>query len=379
MFPLSTYVALHALALNMKIGIISHLKHPIRPPFAGGLEVFTHQITNALQSGGHDVTLFASSSSDPSLPLVPILSDDYYDDLTGYRKRRKDLPSEYIAEHHAYFRLMSEIDHYGFDVIFNNSLHYVPITMASVIHTPMVTVLHTPPFYELELAIAAERKNPVINYITVSGKSAENWKSLVHHCHVIMNGINTSEWAFRAEPETDRYAIWFGRIHPDKGLHLAIDAARKANIPLRIAGGIADEKYYKQKIEPLIGPDLVFLGLLDQRALNLEIGGAAICLITPCWEEPFGFVAAEAMACGTPIAGFKMGALPEIVAPHTGILTDAGNTAQLSQAILAAEKLDRQQIRDYAVQKFSFDHMVASYEEFLEYAANKNNKLIDHL
>ncbi|KLT63767.1 glycosyltransferase [Pedobacter sp. BMA] len=361
----------------MKIGIISHLKHPIRAPFAGGLEVFTHHITTALQSSGHDVTLFASSSSDPSLPLVPILTDDHYDELTGQRRKMKDLPSEYIAEHHAYFRLMTEIDQYGFDVIFNNSLHYVPITMATIVNTPIVTVLHTPPFYELELAIAAERRKPIIDYITVSRKSAENWRGLVNQCNVILNGIKIEKWDFHPEAGLDRYALWFGRIHPDKGLHLAIAAARAAKIPLRIAGGIADEKYYKQKIEPLMGDDLVFLGLLDQPSLNREIGNASVCLITPCWEEPFGFVAAEAMACGTPIAGFRMGALPEIIAPHTGVLAAGGNVDQLAEAILEAEKLNRSEIRKYALQKFSFVTMIAAYEEQLESTANKNNKLIN--
>ncbi|MCZ4222546.1 glycosyltransferase [Pedobacter rhodius] len=359
----------------MKIGIIAHLKHPIIAPFAGGLEVFTHQVTTALVAMGHDVMLFASDASDPALPLEPILSDNHYDKTTGIRKKKKDLPSEYIAEHHAYFGLMTKIDDYGLDIIFNNSLHYIPITMAGTLQTPMVTVLHTPPFYELDMAIAAERRQPVINYVTVSGQSAFNWRKHVKDCPVILNGIPLEDWIFYPEASKAVYAIWFGRIHPDKGLHLAIAAARKAKIPLRVAGGVADQKYFDKEIAPMLGDDITLLGLLDQKALNKEIGMASVCLITPCWEEPFGFVVAESMACGTPIAGFKMGALPELINAQTGVLVELADVNALAEAIKKAIRLDRKTIHLYAQHKFSFLQMIKAYESLLERVSGRRKKL----
>ena len=159
----------------MKIGIISHLKHPIKQPFAGGLEAFTFEITRRLQKRGHEVILFASESSDSSLPLHSILTDRNYNKTSGIREKVKDLSSEYIEEHHAYHKLMASIDDYGLDIIFNNSLHYIPITMANIAQTKMVTILHTPPFYELEMAIKAEQKNSCISYYTVSRNIAASW------------------------------------------------------------------------------------------------------------------------------------------------------------------------------------------------------------
>ncbi|MCX2430268.1 glycosyltransferase [Pedobacter sp. GR22-10] len=349
----------------MRIGIIAHLKHPIIAPFAGGLEVFTHEITRRLVSRGHDVILFASSSSDENLPVDPILSDEHYDQQTGMRIKKRDLPSEYIAEHHAYFGLMSKIDDYNLDIIFNNSLHYIPITMANLLNTPMLTVLHTPPFYELQLAIKAEQKNPVIQYVTVSKQSAANWSNIVSSCEVIENGIDLDQWKVYAEASEEKYAVWFGRIHPDKGLHLAIQAAKLAGIPLKIAGGIADQKYFKEKVAILLDESTTLLGLQDQKSLNALIGGASVCIVSPCWQEPFGLVVAEALSCGTPVAGFKMGALSEIIATGTGILVDYPAVDDLATAIQDAMKLDRKTVSNYARQRFDIEKMVEKYEDML--------------
>ncbi|RZL20371.1 MAG: glycosyltransferase [Pedobacter sp.] len=349
----------------MKIGIIAHLKHPISIPFKGGLEAFTYQITERLVRLGHEVLLFASSESSSELPLVPILSDEHYDQKTGLRKKVKDLPSEYIAEHHAYHSLMSTIDDYKLDVIFNNSLHYIPITMAGLINTPMLTALHTPPFYEMEMAISRERKNPVINYVTVSKQSALIWDRLNTNCAIIYNGIDISSWEFHPASSKDKYAVWFGRIHPDKGLHLAVAAAKLAGIKLKVAGAIADQKYYEQYVVPVLDDSIELLGLCDHEQLNDLIGAASVCLVTPTWEEPFGLVLAEAMACGTPIAGFKIGALPEIDVEGTGFLVAPKDVEGLAVAIVQAQALNRKAVRAYVEEHFELSDVVNQYEKLL--------------
>ncbi|MDY0904960.1 glycosyltransferase [Pedobacter sp. CFBP9032] len=359
----------------MRIGIIAHLKHPIIAPFAGGLEVFTYEITRRLVARGHDVILFASSNSDENLPVDPILSDEGYDHKTGMRIKLKDLPSEYIAEHHAYFGLMTRIDDYNLDIIFNNSLHYIPITMANTLRTPMLTVLHTPPFYELQLAIKAERKNPVIQYVTVSNQSAINWDKIVSNCEVIENGIDLNQWKSGGGTSKQQYAVWFGRIHPDKGLHLAIQAAKIAGIPLKVAGGIADQRYFNEKVSELLDENVELLGIQDQKSLNALICGASVCIVSPCWQEPFGLVVAEALSCGTPVAGFKMGALPEIVAEEAGILVDFPNVDDLAEAIKSCLKLDRKVVSDYARGRFDIEKMMDKYEDMLsEVAQRKTHK-----
>lgn len=357
----------------MKIAVIAHLKHPVRMPFAGGLEAFTHAVTGSLIKSGHEVTLFASAYSDPDLNLQAILTDKNYDPATGQRLRDPDLSSEYIEEHHAYQKLMLDIDAQHFDVIFNNCLHYVPVTMANVIRTPMLYVLHTPPFYELKHAIRQELRSGRVRYATVSQANAANWSSIIPDIDVIHNGIDFDAWTFYPEGRQKNYAAWFGRIHPDKGLHLAIQAAHKAGIPLKIAGSVGDKRYFKKQVEPLLTDQTELIGHLDHAGLNTLIGEAQVSLVTPSWHEPFGLVVAESLACGTPVAGFAMGALPELLSEDSGRLVTYGDTDALAAAIGTARTLDRGQIRRQAQERFSFAEMMEKYERLLhEVAAGQN-------
>ncbi|PST83945.1 glycosyltransferase family 4 protein [Pedobacter yulinensis] len=355
----------------MKIGIIAHLKHPIRKPFMGGLEAFTHEVTSHLIARGHDVTLFASEQSDPELGLRSILSDEDYNRQTLSRFPSHELVEDFISTHHAYLELMQDIDREGFDVIFNNSLNYVPITMATLISTPMVTVLHTPPIFEMKRAAAQEQKIGKIRYVSVSKSNAVAWKPYISDCEIISNGINLDKWDFH-DRNDGNYVVWFGRIHPDKGTHLAIEAAGLAGYPIKVAGSIADRHYFETYVRPLLGAGAELLDHLDHAQLNKLIGGAAASVITPCWEEPFGLVIAESLACGTPVAGFARGALPNLVCPETGRLTSSSDPQDLAHCIAEAARLDRGACRRRAEDRLSIETMISSYEAlFSEVAANR--------
>lgn len=345
----------------MKIGVIAHIKHPIALPFAGGLEAFTHEMVRKLIARGEEVVLFASSRSDAGLPIYPILSDDNYDALAGSRSKKPNVSSLYMEEHHAYFELMMAIDRLGLDLIFNNSLHYVPITMASLLRTPMLTVLHTPPFFELKEAVKREYHNGRMRYVTVSGQNKVNWRPYLPQCAVVPNGIDLSKWTYSPR-HTGPYAFWYGRIHPDKGLPYAIRAAKLAGMPLKVAGRICDEAYYKKEIFPLLNDGVELLGHLSQTELNKLVGNASVCLITPIWEEPFGLVVAESLACGTPVAGFGVGALPALLTPETSRLVAPKDSASLAKAMREASRLDRDSCRALAEARFDVEHMVDAYQ-----------------
>ncbi|MFD2744498.1 MULTISPECIES: glycosyltransferase family 4 protein [Sphingobacterium] len=346
----------------MKIGIIAHLKHPIRKPFMGGLEAFTYDITCLLMRRGHDVTLFASEHSDPSLPVHSIMSDMDYDRETFSRFRAHELSEDFISTHHAYLELMQDIDNHGFDIIFNNSLNYVPITMSTIIDTPMVTVLHTPPIFEMKRAIGKIKRQSKMTYVSVSQSNAQSWQPYLSNCQVINNGIDLKKWTFT--PTNSReYVIWFGRIHPDKGTHYAIEAARLAGKHIKIAGSIADRHYFDTLVAPLLGHDAEWIDLCTHDQLNTLIGQAEVSIITPCWDEPFGLVVAESLACGTPVAGFARGALPHIVNEQTGALTSSCNTQQLAECILKASTLSRMECRARAEKALGMEKMVSAYEK----------------
>jgi glycosyltransferase involved in cell wall biosynthesis len=347
----------------LNIGILTHIKHAIREPFAGGLEAFTYDITRNLRDRGHDVTLFAHPNSDCELDVVPIVAKQAHR-CKAMSHEHDTLSADFIAEHHAYLDCLQRIDSFEFDVIFNNSLHYVPVTFSGMVRTPMLTVLHTPPFFEMINAVAALRGRGGSRYCTVSRANALQWADLIPDCHVIPNGIDLSAW----HPQTGRngsHAIWYGRLVADKGAHLAIDAARHAGVPIRLAGHAVDESYFANFIAPRLGKDVTYLGHLSRAELVTEIGHAAVCVVTPCWDEPFGLVVAEALACGTPVAAFARGAIPELLTPAVGVQVESGDVRALADALLTARTFDRRVCRRHAESHWGSELMTARYEALL--------------
>jgi glycosyltransferase involved in cell wall biosynthesis len=357
---------------QMNIGIIAHLKHPIRKPYMGGLEAFTYAITQSLINRGHEVTLYASELSDPQLNVYPIMSDMDYDRETLSRFRSHEMSEDFISTHHAYLELMQDIDGRGHDVIFNNSLNYVPITMASMLSTPMVTVLHTPPIFEMKRAMQHEKKLNGIKYVSVSKPNADAWAPFLNNCDVINNGVDINTWKYYSEPEGS-YVIWFGRIHPDKGTHMAIQAAKLAGYKIKIAGSIADKHYYETYVEPLVDDNVELLGNCSHDQLNELIGNALVSVITPCWDEPFGLVVAESLACGTPVAGIARGALPYVLDEYTGCLTTSNHPPQLAECIINAAGLSRLKCRERAENELNMERMVDKYESVFLETIHKNS------
>jgi glycosyltransferase involved in cell wall biosynthesis len=352
----------------MRIAILTHLKHPVRQPFSGGLESFTYDITLGLRARGHDVTLFASSNSAPELHHVAILDDENYTD-DGVRGIRADFFREYVDEHRAYMACMQHLDSQHFDIVFNNSLHYVPLMMASLIATPLLTVLHTPPFFELENAIAGASGRTPLRFATVSHANARSWKKWVPQCEVVANGIDLSLWKPTVSP-TCESAIWYGRLVPDKGAHLAIDAARLAGLSLDIIGQATDDAYFSAEIAPRLDEHVRYIGHLTRVELIAYLQNASVCLVTPCWDEPFGLVVAESLACGTPVAAFARGAIPDLLTSESGIAVAPDDVIALAAAARSAMALPRGGCRLVAESRWGQEAMFARYETLLQAAAH---------
>jgi glycosyltransferase involved in cell wall biosynthesis len=350
----------HSAARRLRIGVIGHIQFQIRQPFAGGLEAFTHDIVLGLRARGHDVTLFARDGSDEVLNVVPIIE---------HRCQPISLSEGYMAEHHAYMGLMQRIDAMGFDVIFNNALHYVPATMGGLLRTPMLTVLHTPPFFELINAYGNGRAAG--HFCTVSAANARSWQHLLPECAVIPNGIDLAAWAPSAEPPGE-HALWFGRLVPEKGAHLAIEAARLAGMEIHLAGNMADDDYFRRHIEPLLGPRVHHVGHLSRDTLAKALAKARVALVTPCWDEPFGLVVAEALACGTPVAAFDRGAIADLVTDDTGVVVPANDTAALARGMREAVGKSRQACRELAERNWGYDLMLSRYEHLLASVADSH-------
>ncbi|PZO71564.1 MAG: glycosyltransferase family 4 protein [Sphingomonas taxi] len=341
----------------MRIAIIAHLKHPISEPFAGGLETHTHLLARGLRKRDHDVTVFASTRSDKTLGLEAICDETALEEV-GVAEATD---VAFFREHHAYLKLMTDLASREFDVIHNNALHYLPVAMADTIPTPMVTTLHTPPFCWLESGVRLCR-SPRATFVAVSEALRRQWTPITPVEGVVLNGIDLNRFAFRVEPDPEPYLVWSGRIVPEKGLHFAMDAARIAGAQLRIAGPISDRDYFAAEIAPRLGANAIHLGHLEHDRLAAVIGGARAFLFTPCWEEPYGLVAAEALACGTPVAAFARGAVAEIIDRNCGVLASPDEAESLAAAAIAAQRLDRRACRDRAERHCDVEVMIDVYE-----------------
>jgi glycosyltransferase involved in cell wall biosynthesis len=345
-------------ASPLRICLIASCRFPIREPFTGGLESMTWHLTRELVQRGHEVAVFAAPGSDPALgvvdlPIAPFAS------VTQGRLDIDAAPSVHVVEHHAYLSLMLELAREGgtrFDVVHNNSLHYLPVAMAPSVPVPLVTTLHTPPLSWLESAIRLD--GGASTFAAVSDFTATAWSPLVD-AMCIPNGVDTTRWP--AGPGGDT-AVWSGRLVPEKAPHDAIDAARRAGVPLVLAGPALDPDYFRSAVEPRLGGDVTYAGHLHQAELAELVGHSAVAVVTPAWDEPYGLVAAEAISCGTPVAAYARGAMPEVVDRECGRLAVPGDIDMLATAIRDAARLDRSAVRRHAVEHLSLTRMVEQYE-----------------
>ncbi len=175
----------------MRVALIASARYPIREPFAGGLEAHSWALARGLSDLGHAVSVFAGADSDPRLDVHSLqLRRPQISDLA--RSDVSMTPQWWLEEHHAYLSLMLDLagdsgDDY--DVIHNNSLHYLPVAMASMLATPVVSTLHTPPTPWLESAIQAPRGCPV-TFAAVSAHTAQMWRHLVPDARIVHNGVD---------------------------------------------------------------------------------------------------------------------------------------------------------------------------------------------
>jgi glycosyltransferase involved in cell wall biosynthesis len=342
----------------LRIGVVAHLRHPIRSPFMGGMEAHTHRLTQLLLARGHQVTLVASGDSDAALPIRAAIPAGYESRFPS--SQWHDTPALHDWLDGEWSRIGELLASLDVDVLHNNSLHPEPLRVARDHRIPMVTTLHVPPFHTLHRAVREITATWMLTTLPSRVQVPRWWDAPPATMRVVPNGIDLGRW--RYERHGDGSAVWHGRIAPNKAPALAVQAARRAAIPLMLYGGIEDAEYFGDAVAPLLGGGVRYGGHLSGDALVAAIGRASAALFTPMWDEPFGLAAVEAMACGLPVAAFDNGAAREVIG-ECGSLAAPGDVAGLADALSLALAIPRGECRARAEARFGEAGMIAAYEQ----------------
>lgn len=335
----------------MAIAIVAPPFYEVPPNGYGGTELICGLLADGLTNRGHAVTVIGAGERRTQANFIPTFAQPPPEG--GERARRSEI------EHAA--RAAAVIADLAPDIVHDHT-RVGPLSAAFSVIPTVVTVhgaVRGPDAAGPELAVIGQWSHLVaISDTQRRDAPALPWAATVH------NGIDLSRYPY--ETPRDDYVLYLGRVSPYKGTLEAVVAAQVAGRRLVIAGSwtIPEERaYFYEKIKPHLGPRVEWIGPVGT-ADKVELLSRAACLVFPArWCEPFGLVLVEAMACGTPVAALRAGAVPELVPDRVaGVLCDT--PSDLPSAIEAAIRLDGRSARAHAERHFADATMTRSYEEF---------------
>jgi glycosyltransferase involved in cell wall biosynthesis len=351
--------------LTMKIAQIAPLWERVPPPAYGGTELVVSLITEELVRRGHQVTLFATGDS---------ITSAHLEAGSPTTLRSQGATPDQCKAYDVY--RLSHLKTDDFDII-HSHIDTHALTYGNTLQIPIIHTIHGVIPKHSEKLFSDYRDQA---YVSIS--EAQRRKDLgLNYVATVYNGIDIRTYQFHAHSSNPPYLAFLGRISPEKGPHLAIQLAKKTGWHLKLAGKIdpVDREYYEQEIKPFVDDrQIEYLGEANH-AQKSEIMGqafATLCLIT--WEEPFGLVMPESMACGTPVIAMSKGAAPELILHgKTGFLCHT-----LEDCITALDRIptiDRQDCRTHVEQNFSATRMVNGYESVYQQLLGSNVKGVSEI
>ena len=340
----------------MRIAQIAPPWIAVPPPAYGGIEWVVALLADGLVDAGHEVTLFATGDSRTKAKL-----DFVFEEGPGPRF----INSIYHDTLHTMHALR---DVSGFDVL---HVHSPFSTLAAATYAP-VPVVHTlhGAFNDMMTRLygyVADRAW----FVAISEDQRSRMPEL-NYAGVVYNGIDTSMYPFRDRADKEDFVLFVGRTSVDKGAHRAVQAAAKAGVPLVLAVKIADpeeEEHWKRDVEPILPEGTVVLGEISVQEKADLMSRARGVLFPIDWDEPFGLVMTESMACGTPVIAHPRGSVPEVIADgETGFIVDSVD--EMAEAIGRLGEIDAAACRRRVEERFSALRMVQGYARAFERAVS---------
>jgi glycosyltransferase involved in cell wall biosynthesis len=333
---------------RLNVAVLSPVWFPVPPSGYGGIEWIVSLLADGLVEAGHDVTLFASGDSHTKAKLSYVY---------------KEAPSQWIGRSHWELNhaLACYSDADQFDVVSDHT-GMVGVALSGLVKTPVVHTVHGP--MDGEPGVMYERLAgliPNLHLISLSMNQRRPKLDLpwLANCP---NALDLS--VYPCKPHTGDYLLFLGRMSADKGCHRAIAVAMERELPLKIAGKMQEPReraYFQEFVEPHLGVHgIEYLGEVSHGKKVELLQDARATLFPIDWEEPFGLVMIESMACGTPVVATNRGAVPEVIEHgRSGIIVD--HYRQMGEALEQADALDPLECRHYVEERFSPERMVDDY------------------
>lgn len=362
----------------MRILIASSLKRKLIPHDNASRTQIIYELTHGLKKN-HEVTVLGTGDSKiEGITLIPVIEKE----LVG-----QSFENPFYAETAALTALVKKIEEIGneFDIIHNHTYpEFLNLLAIQSLNVPMVTTIHAQGTYELNNVLSLFTNAYLISISNAQRKLLSN----VHFFETVYNGVDADLFAF--SKETDGYMFWAGRLSKaknkdgsymdPKGIKWAIELAKVSGKKLKLIGAVEDMDFFEQEVKPNLSENIEWIGPVDpedsvsREEVSALMQKADVFLMPINWDEPFGLVMAEAMACGTPVIAFNRGSVPEIVADgKTGfVVPPAEGIEGLMRALDKIDTINREDCRKHVEEKFTVDKMVENYEKVYQKIIEEN-------